>query len=222
MKSDVPIGRSGRQSIAAQASGSNGDGTGGANANTFAKPPNGTAGSSRKESRRRLEKELQVAARHRQQAAADVYYHNPPKLEDIWICEFCEYERIFGEPPRALIRDYEIKDRRHRKEEADRKRLLEKAKAKSRKGKKSKAPAKDGQAASNGLNQPLANGLDDSTTPPMDQDQDHGHSTQSEDDCECHHYGGCCSEPAPPPREYLHRHGPIDVQGDSLPRRSNI
>ncbi|EGR46697.1 uncharacterized protein TRIREDRAFT_50536, partial [Trichoderma reesei QM6a] len=105
------------------------------------------ASSSRK-TRSRLEKELAAAARTRRQIATENYYHNLVNPEDIWICEFCEYERIFGEPPRTLIRDYEIKDRRQRQEEADRKRLLEKAKAKSRKGKKAgKAAAKGGHTS---------------------------------------------------------------------------
>ncbi|KAH6604103.1 cytosolic iron-sulfur protein assembly protein 1 [Trichoderma cornu-damae] len=84
-----------------------------------------------KKSRSRLERELVIAARSRRQIAAENYYHSLLDSAEIWICEFCEYERIFGEPPRTLIRDYEIKDRRHRQEEADRKRLLEKAKAKN-------------------------------------------------------------------------------------------
>ena len=54
----------------------------------------------------------------------------------MWICEFCEYESIFGSPPEALIRQYEIKDRRERKRLAEKRRLLEKAKLKGRKGKK--------------------------------------------------------------------------------------
>ena len=62
--------------------------------------------------------------------------HHPPALEDIWICEFCEYENIFGRPPEALIRQYEIKDRREQKRLAEKRRLLEKAKMKGRKGKK--------------------------------------------------------------------------------------
>ncbi|KAI0174714.1 hypothetical protein BJ166DRAFT_587499 [Pestalotiopsis sp. NC0098] len=61
---------------------------------------------------------------------------NPPAQEEEWICEFCEYENIFKEPPTALIRQYEIKERRRRKDEAERRRLLEKAKMKSRKAKK--------------------------------------------------------------------------------------
>lgn len=84
------------------------------------------------------------AAKQRRQQTEYQNYHHPPAPEDVWICEFCEYERIFGHPPEALIRQYEIKDRRRRREEAERRRLLAKAKMKSRKGKKaSKAPAKN-------------------------------------------------------------------------------
>ena len=46
------------------------------------------------------------------------------------------HEAIFGEPPRALIRQYEIKDRKERRRLAEKRRLLEKAKMKGRKGKK--------------------------------------------------------------------------------------
>lgn len=124
---------------------------------------------------------MNMAARHRQQIAAENYYHHPPKGEDVWICEFCEYERIFGEPPRALIRDYEIKDRRHRQEEADRKRLLEKAKAKSRKGKKSgKAPNKGGHGAHHAPDQGHSDLVGDQDAPPMH--HGHSHSTQSEEE----------------------------------------
>jgi hypothetical protein len=93
--------------------------------------------SSRRDSKRRLDRSLDRAARRRRQVATETRRTNPDNATLDWICEFCEYESIFGEPPRALIRTYEIKDRKRRQEEADRKRLLEKAKAKSRKGKKS-------------------------------------------------------------------------------------
>jgi hypothetical protein len=68
----------------------------------------------------------------------------------MWICEFCEYEDIFGVPPVAMIRRYEIKDRQERKKAAERRRLLEKAKMKGRKGKKGKG--KGGNAAGNNAN----------------------------------------------------------------------
>ncbi|KAI8632882.1 hypothetical protein F5Y19DRAFT_419332 [Xylariaceae sp. FL1651] len=86
------------------------------------------------------------AARQRRRDTEYQNMHHPPGPEDNYVCEFCEYELIFGHPPEALIRQYEIKDRRRRREEAERRRLLEKAKMKSRKGKKvnnSKMPAKN-------------------------------------------------------------------------------
>jgi hypothetical protein len=77
-----------------------------------------------------------LAARQRKIQQQYVNLHHPPRMEDIWICEFCEYESIFGRPPEALIRQYEIKDRKERKRLAEKKRLLEKAKLKGRKNKK--------------------------------------------------------------------------------------
>ncbi|KAL2209129.1 hypothetical protein CC79DRAFT_1320652 [Sarocladium strictum] len=139
-------------------------------------------GNSRRRDRRRLDKELDVAARHRRQLAAETYSYHPPKLEDIWICEFCEYERIFGEPPRTLIRDYELKDRRVRREIADRKRMLEKAKAKTRKNKKSaKATSKSNQPAGQ-TPEPLQTDLNGEHGLPGTHLG--GNSTQSEEDYE--------------------------------------
>lgn len=77
-----------------------------------------------------------LAARQRRIQQQYTNIHHPPRLEDIWICEFCEYESIFGRPPEALIRQYEMKDRKERKRLAEKKRLLEKAKMKGRKTKK--------------------------------------------------------------------------------------
>lgn len=137
---------------------------------------------SRRRNRRRLEKELRGAARQRKQITLENNHHSPPKMEDMWICEFCEYESIFGMPPRALIRDYELKDRRIRQEEADRKRLLEKAKAKGRKAKKGKTPPKAANTQSPEGEQPP---IDDESPPPPD----NGHSTQSEEDYDDYYAG---------------------------------
>lgn len=120
---------------------------GGVGAGSAAVAPAGNGGTqpgtSKKKTRRRAEKDLAMAAKQRRLETQYNNYHNPPKPEDMWICEFCEYEQIFGEPPRALIRQYEIRDQKARHKEEERKRLLEKAKAKSRKGKKpAKSPAK--------------------------------------------------------------------------------
>lgn len=77
-----------------------------------------------------------LAARQRKIQQQYANLHHPPSIEDIWICEFCEYESIFGRPPEALIRQYEVKDRKERKRLAEKKRLLEKAKMKGRKNRK--------------------------------------------------------------------------------------
>ncbi|KAI1809490.1 hypothetical protein GGS20DRAFT_590559 [Poronia punctata] len=95
--------------------------------------PNATA--SQKKTKRRGDPLLR-AARQRRKETMFQNMHHPPSPENYYLCEFCEYELIFGHPPEALIRQYEIKDRRRRREEAERRRLLEKAKMKSRKGKK--------------------------------------------------------------------------------------
>ncbi|KAK7537154.1 uncharacterized protein J3D65DRAFT_553935 [Phyllosticta citribraziliensis] len=106
-----------------------------------------------KKPRRKPEKIYAMAARRRRLQQEYTNYHHPPSRDDIWICEFCEYEDIFGEPPRALIRQYEIKDRKEQKRMAEKRRLLEKAKMKGRKGKKmcknsqSRAPASNSQHA---------------------------------------------------------------------------
>jgi hypothetical protein len=88
-----------------------------------------------------------LAARQRKIQQQYTNFHHPPALEDIWICEFCEYESIFGCRPEALIRQYEIKDRKERKRLAEKKRLLEKAKMKGRKTKKATKNASKQAAA---------------------------------------------------------------------------
>jgi hypothetical protein len=86
---------------------------------------------------RRTGKEYALAAQERRLQQLENNYRNPPQSSDeIWICEFCEYESIFGHPPEALMRQYEIKDRRERRRLAEKRRLLEKAKMRGRKGKK--------------------------------------------------------------------------------------
>lgn len=136
---------------------------------------------SRANSRRQLERDLFLAARNRRRAAADSYYHNPPTPEEIWICEFCEYERIFGRPPSALIRQYEMKDRKLRQEEADRRRLLEKAKAKSRKARKGTKGAKGTQSATQS---PQEGSADQAATEATPMELNHSHSTRSDGEYE--------------------------------------
>lgn len=105
-------------------------------------PPQGDQASVGRKKKRSPGSVYALAARQRKIQQQYNNIHHPPSLEDIWICEFCEYESIFGHPPEALIRQYEIKDRKERKRLAEKKRLLEKAKMKGRKTKKATKNAK--------------------------------------------------------------------------------
>jgi hypothetical protein len=89
-----------------------------------------------RQNRRRLTREYAQAARSRKQRQHMANIQNPPKPEDMWICYFCEYEAIFKEPPRGLVRQYEMRDRKIRDQETERRRLLDKAKIKRKKAKK--------------------------------------------------------------------------------------
>ncbi|KAK5123711.1 hypothetical protein LTR85_002347 [Meristemomyces frigidus] len=100
--------------------------------------------------RRKPSKEYALAARQRQLQQEYTNYHHRPTKDNMWICEFCEYEDIFGVPPVAMIRSYEIKDRAERKKAAEKRRLLEKAKMKGRKNKKGKGGKNNNQNGNNG------------------------------------------------------------------------
>lgn len=94
--------------------------------------------------RRTPEERYLAAARARRQQTQAYNKRHPPKDEDVWICHFCEYEAIFGTPPKALVRQYEIKERKQRRLEAQRRAQWERMKKGKHKGKKSgKAPAKN-------------------------------------------------------------------------------
>lgn len=128
--------------------------------------------------RRSLAKQLVVAARQRRLQREYDNYHHPPAPEDTWICEFCEYEMIFGSPPEALIRQYEIKDRQERRRLAEKRRLLEKAKMKGRKGKKGTKNAAKNANAANLAQQPASKQRHDQ---PVDSNPLQNQPTQSED-----------------------------------------
>ncbi|KAF2265334.1 hypothetical protein CC78DRAFT_543414 [Lojkania enalia] len=111
--------------------------------------------------RRSASKLYAYAARRRRMQQEYANFHNPPNPP--WICEFCEYEDIFGRPPEALIRQYEIKDRKERKRLAEKKRLLEKARMKGRKGKKASKKAQNNASNAQQNQNPTAGGYDQRT-----------------------------------------------------------
>lgn len=132
-------------------------------------PPN--AAPPKKTRPRRPSKEYALAARQRRLQQEYTNYHHKPTKDNMWICMFCEYEDIYGVPPEALIRTYEIKDRALRKKAEEQRRLLEKAKSKNRKGKKGgkggKNAAAQGPPANPAL--PYDQPLDNMPLPPEGQ-----------------------------------------------------
>jgi hypothetical protein len=80
-------------------------------------------------------------ARQRKMQQEYANHKSPPSIASLWICAFCEYEAVYGRPPRAFIQRYEIRDYKEEQRKAERRRLLEKAKIKGRKGKKAAANA---------------------------------------------------------------------------------
>lgn len=101
-------------------------------------PKGGSQGSSGRQRRTRksIERELEEQARQRRAKTQESRRRNPVPPEEEWVCDFCIYESIWGEPPVAIIRAYEERERRERIAEMNKKRRLEQVKARSRKSKK--------------------------------------------------------------------------------------
>jgi len=100
-----------------------------------------------KASRRSVAREYLAAARARRKETLEHNRRHPPDVDQIWICHFCEYEAIFGHPPEALVRQYEIKERKQRQLEQQRRAQWERLKKGKNKGKKSsKVPTKTADA----------------------------------------------------------------------------
>ncbi|KAK4124907.1 hypothetical protein N657DRAFT_632845 [Parathielavia appendiculata] len=114
-------------------------------------PQNQHRAPQQKTSRRSAAKEYAAAAKARRRETQLYNKRHPPKPEDVWICHFCEYEWIFGHPPQALVRAYEIKERKQRQLEEQRRAQWERMKKGKHKGKKnSKLPAKNSNTAHDG------------------------------------------------------------------------
>jgi hypothetical protein len=154
------------------------------------KQPHLQAAPPKKTRRRNAAKEYLIAARQRREQQKWRNDHHPIPREDQWTCEFCEYEQIFGTPPVALIKQYEIKDRHARKQEAERRRLLEKAKMKGRKGKKGKTAPKATPAHQDRQAQ---------QTQQPSMNQSHSQGTQSEEYYEDEYEEEYAQDDPPPP-----------------------
>ncbi|KAK6336264.1 hypothetical protein TWF696_001824 [Orbilia brochopaga] len=94
---------------------------------------------------------------------------------EIWICEFCEYEAIFGQPPEALMRQYDIRDRRERRERKEAENRRRRAEERlQRKGRKTNTKSNKKQPAHNHVQ-----GSAHHAPPPPSQTDSQG--TQSDD-----------------------------------------
>lgn len=143
--------------------------------------------------RRNPAKEYALQAANRKKNQQYQNFHHRPKPDDMWICEFCEYEDIYGAPPYALIRQYEIKDRKERKKAAEKRRLLEKAKLKGRKNKKGAGKGKNNNAANAAA--PAASGHNQ-------QNYDPNHPPDGEEYYDDEDYDGDDYDPIGPDEQY--------------------
>ncbi|KAI5796290.1 hypothetical protein DFH27DRAFT_626288 [Peziza echinospora] len=115
---------------------------------------------------------------------------------EFWICEFCEYESIFGERPEALMRQYDIKERKERRRLREKQRLLDKAKQKNKKntGKSSKkAVNPNSQHATSSTGQSTSLDFQDTTpipsanSAPIPKPRRNSHQVQTESEVGTHH-----------------------------------
>jgi hypothetical protein len=148
---------------------------------------------------RNPERKYQNAARARRLQQEYTNFHHPPRREDIWICQFCEYEDFFGEKPRALIRKYEIKAAIEKQKARKKERLLEKARMKGRKGKK----ANKGKSNANQAAQAQPTNNQPRYAPPVDDPLGEGEEYSDE----AYEYGDDPAlDPLPPAPTHTHAH----------------
>ncbi len=152
-----------------------------------------------------LNRVLREQAKARKKNARSQNRQNPSKPEDVWVCDFCIYEDIYGEPPRHLIRDFEMKERKQRLQEAALKRKMEKMKKDARKGKRGgRVPI------------PHDHSHDRNVPPHAHHGHDNYESDVEEDEYEADEYEdeGMYSPDEPPPLEQdtpIYRHPPPPV-----------
>ena len=108
----------------------------------------------------------------------------PPARGDVFLCDFCLYEAVFLERPRRLIRIYEEKELKHRQDLDNRRRLLEKAKAKSRKTRKANRGQGKGGAAGNAAGGDATGASYDANYDGVQDPQSPGHEYYDDDEFE--------------------------------------
>lgn len=101
--------------------------------------------------------QYRIAAQDRRRSQRAINARQLREKKEVTLCEFCEFKAIWLYTPRFLIRRYEERDLKRRQDIENRRRLLEKAKAKSRKTKKGPKGQKAATASqqSQDPNQPM-------------------------------------------------------------------
>lgn len=124
----------------------------------------GSEGSDTKQSDKaalkKLSRELSKQARDRKRNQQRQNLANPPTGE-LYVCPFCEYENFYKKKPRSFIRSFELRERKKREQAEERQRLLDKAKARGRKGKKASRTATSAKTGSSTDSQPHGDQLGD-------------------------------------------------------------
>jgi hypothetical protein len=143
-----------------------------------------SAASRERKLRRQINRELEKQARDRRRQAQEESRRNPPTGEDLYVCDLCMYQRIFGREPKALIRMFEEKVRQERIDEELRRQRLERAKARGRKGKKpfTRNANDDKPAATQSQQNDYVDGDDDASVDDEGSDEDDGTSQDDIDD----------------------------------------
>lgn len=144
-----------------------------------------------------------VLAKQRREARSKL---KPGEKESIWICQFCEFESIFGFAPLALINGYTERVRAAKRAALERKRLLEKARSKGKKKKKAQPKSAAGNvsvpASDNKITPTHQNGgktgIDKSIGPGSTSCTCCDHRRDKEERDRRHRFGTTQARPAPP------------------------
>ncbi|EFX01890.1 hypothetical protein CMQ_4961 [Grosmannia clavigera kw1407] len=102
---------------------------------------------SEKAALKKLDRELAKQARERKRIQQRQNAVTSPSSE-FYICPFCEYESFYKKKPKSFIRSFELRERKKREQAEERQRLLDKAKARGRKGKKAARAATSSKTGS--------------------------------------------------------------------------
>lgn len=144
-----------------------------------------------------------LLAKQRREARAKL---KPGEKETIWICQFCEFESIFGYAPLALINGYTERVRAARRAALERKRLLEKARSKGKKKKKAQSKTSSHSTSLPPIDNKIVPTLQNGAKTGIDKAIGPGSSSctccdhrRDKEDRDRRHRLGSTQRPAPPP-----------------------